>query len=199
MIRVAIVAKNAHSADELAEALAGEGLFEIVEVRVAPRLVLSSRRAMYDVVLTLGLPLPEVPTDEAPVVALVEAPGQYFLTLHSPHAALALSARMEEISAALTAAANGLFVLTADQALAVNRRPASKTSGLGVREEKLTDRELEVLRMLADGLSNKAIATALGVSDHTIKFHVSQILAKLNTATRTEAVTAGIRAGLLFV
>ncbi len=51
--------------------------------------------------------------------------------------------------------------------------------------------------MLADGLGNKQIAGQLGISDHTVKFHVSQILAKLGAATRTEAVAIGMRRGLV--
>lgn len=63
--------------------------------------------------------------------------------------------------------------------------------------EEITPREGEVLLMLAEGLSNKDIATRLGISDHTVKFHISSILAKLGASTRTEAVTLGIRRGLI--
>jgi DNA-binding NarL/FixJ family response regulator len=63
----------------------------------------------------------------------------------------------------------------------------------------LTAREIEVLRMLADGAANKIIAWQLKISEHTVKFHVAQILAKLNAGTRTEAVTIGIRKGLILV
>jgi DNA-binding NarL/FixJ family response regulator len=63
----------------------------------------------------------------------------------------------------------------------------------------LTARELEVLRMLAEGAANKTIAWKLEISEHTVKFHVAQILAKLNAGTRTEAVTVGIRKGLILV
>jgi DNA-binding NarL/FixJ family response regulator len=55
--------------------------------------------------------------------------------------------------------------------------------------EPLTPREMDVLEMLAEGLSNKMIAHRLSISDHTAKFHVNSILAKLNAGTRTEAVT----------
>jgi DNA-binding NarL/FixJ family response regulator len=64
---------------------------------------------------------------------------------------------------------------------------------------RLTSRELEVLRMLAEGAANKNIAWQLKISEHTVKFHVAQILAKLNAGTRTEAVTIGIRTGLIMV
>ncbi len=61
----------------------------------------------------------------------------------------------------------------------------------------LTPREIEVINQLASGLSNKAIAKALTISEHTVKFHISAILTKLNVSSRTEAVSVGIRAGLV--
>jgi DNA-binding NarL/FixJ family response regulator len=63
--------------------------------------------------------------------------------------------------------------------------------------EEITSREIEVLRMLAEGLVNKDIATRLGISENTVKFHISAILDKLGASTRTEAVTLGIRRGLI--
>lgn len=61
----------------------------------------------------------------------------------------------------------------------------------------LTMREGEVLRLMAQGLGNKGIAAALGISAHTAKYHVASVLAKLDAHTRTEAVTRGLREGLL--
>ena len=63
--------------------------------------------------------------------------------------------------------------------------------------EELTPREIEVLRLLADGLGNKDIAAKLGISEHTIKFHIHSILGKLGAASRTEAVARGLRSGLI--
>ena len=65
--------------------------------------------------------------------------------------------------------------------------------------ESLTPREMEVLEMLAEGLSNKQIAARLAISGHTAKFHVNSILGKLDAGTRTEAVMHGLRRGLLKV
>ena len=65
--------------------------------------------------------------------------------------------------------------------------------------EALTARETEVLRMLADGLANKEIASRLGISDHTVKFHISSVLSKMGAASRTEAVTQAIRMGLILI
>jgi DNA-binding CsgD family transcriptional regulator len=61
----------------------------------------------------------------------------------------------------------------------------------------LTPRELEVLRLMAGGLGNKGTGAALGISAHTAKYHVGSVLAKLDAHSRTEAVTRGLREGLL--
>lgn len=66
-------------------------------------------------------------------------------------------------------------------------------------EEPLTPREVEVLELLAEGLPNKAIAVRLGISDQTVKFHVSSICGKLAAANRTDAVRRAIRRGLITV
>jgi DNA-binding NarL/FixJ family response regulator len=66
-------------------------------------------------------------------------------------------------------------------------------------EPLLTPRELEVLTAMADGASNKAIARRLGISFHTVKFHVAAILEKLDAESRTEAVAAAARLGLIML
>jgi DNA-binding NarL/FixJ family response regulator len=63
--------------------------------------------------------------------------------------------------------------------------------------EPLTPREIEVLELLAEGLPNKAIALALGISDQTVKFHVSSIAGKLGAANRTDIVRRAVRRGLI--
>lgn len=63
--------------------------------------------------------------------------------------------------------------------------------------EPLTDRELEVLQLVAQGLANKQIAEELYISEHTVKFHISSIYGKLGASNRAEAVTLGIRQGLI--
>jgi DNA-binding NarL/FixJ family response regulator len=64
-------------------------------------------------------------------------------------------------------------------------------------DEPLTPREIEVLELLAEGLPNKAIAARLGISDQTVKFHVSSISGKLRAANRTDAVRKAVRRGLI--
>jgi len=66
-----------------------------------------------------------------------------------------------------------------------------------VTVEPLTLREVEMLNKVADGFANRAIAQALNISEHTVKFHISAILSKFNVSSRTEAVSVGIRTGLV--
>jgi DNA-binding NarL/FixJ family response regulator len=94
-----------------------------------------------------------------------------------------------QIATAVHVAAAGLVVLPAE-----GFPLASPVEPLA---EALTAREMDVIEMLAEGLSNKMIAHRLSISDHTAKFHVNSILTKLNAGTRTEAVTRGIRLGLI--
>jgi NarL family two-component system response regulator YdfI len=65
--------------------------------------------------------------------------------------------------------------------------------------EALTPREIEVLGMMVEGWGNKEISARLGISEHTVKFHVASIMGKLNASSRTEAVTSGIRHGLIML
>jgi DNA-binding NarL/FixJ family response regulator len=64
-------------------------------------------------------------------------------------------------------------------------------------EERLTPRELEVLSLMAEGLSNKLIAERLGISDQTVKFHVASVCGKLDALNRTDAVRRGLQRGLI--
>ncbi len=78
--------------------------------------------------------------------------------------------------------------------------PASSADGEAEDDppvEALTAREREVLALLADGVGNREIAHALGISEHTVKFHLGAIFGKLGAATRTEAVRRGLRLGLI--
>ncbi len=98
----------------------------------------------------------------------------------------------DELVAAVLGALCGLVVLDP----AVAPLPASPAV-LDEPVETLTDRERQVLSLVALGLPNKAIAVELGISEHTVKFHVAAILTKLDAASRTEAVTLAARRGLL--
>jgi len=83
--------------------------------------------------------------------------------------------------------------------LADPQGPRRSGSELAPFEEPLTTRELQVLNLLVEGLSNKAIAARLGISDQTVKFHVAAISGKLGAANRTDAVRLAIRAGLVAI
>jgi DNA-binding NarL/FixJ family response regulator len=103
-----------------------------------------------------------------------------------------------ELQAAVTAAAQGLIVLAqpVGQRLLAGR-PAGAALPTAEGDEPLTSREHEVLELLGQGLSNKQIARHLDISEHTVKFHVSALYAKLGAASRTDAVSRGARRGLI--
>ena len=103
-----------------------------------------------------------------------------------------------QIAAATQAAAAGLLVLHPSEAeilwqmRGTNEAPEDLPEGL-------TPREIEVLRLLAEGLGNKEIASRLSVSEHTVKFHVASIMGKLGASSRTEAVMLGIPHGIILI
>jgi DNA-binding NarL/FixJ family response regulator len=109
----------------------------------------------------------------------------------------------DQLVAALQAAASGLLVLHPAQVPApiINGFASATARSRGLEElaEPLTPREGEVLQMLASGLGNKEIAAKLTISEHTVKFHVASILGKLGAGSRTEAVSLGIRRGLVLL
>jgi DNA-binding NarL/FixJ family response regulator len=76
-------------------------------------------------------------------------------------------------------------------------RGGTRLDGSVEGDGALTRRELSVLRLVAQGLSNKEIASELGISTHTVKYHLASLLAKLGVHSRTEAVTTGLRKGLV--
>jgi NarL family two-component system response regulator YdfI len=124
-----------------------------------------------------------------------------------PHAASSdqIIAAVEAVSAGLIALdAETFSALLSPQASTLDELPSapSDPDRLQTRApelDPLTPREREVLEMLASGLSNKEIAWRMKISEHTIKFHVASIFAKLGVSTRTEAVMQGIRKGLVMM
>jgi DNA-binding NarL/FixJ family response regulator len=178
VIRVRIAASSA---------VVGAGLEALVAS--SPALLLTDSYA--DVVLA-AMPLGDLPA--APAIVLIGDGAWSSEALRlGVRAILAADAPGTEILAAIEAAAAGLAAI--DPRDLESLLPASPQAVAG----PLTARELEVLRMLAEGAANKAIAWKLSISEHTVKFHVAQILAKLNAGTRTEAVTLGIRKGLILL
>lgn len=100
----------------------------------------------------------------------------------------------ERILAAVICAGQALAVV--EPALLDILRPSS-TLAEPPLAEPLTDRELEVLQLLAEGLANKAIAQRLAISEHTVKFHVNALMSKLGVQSRTAAVVRANRLGLI--
>jgi DNA-binding NarL/FixJ family response regulator len=105
----------------------------------------------------------------------------------------------EQLVAAIEAAAAGLIVIHPTEVRAVFPASREASPQLADLAEALTPRESEVLQMLASGLANKEIAARLAISEHTVKFHVASILGKLGAGSRTEAVSIGIRRGIVLL
>jgi DNA-binding NarL/FixJ family response regulator len=117
-------------------------------------------------------------------------------------AILPRSAARDEIVAAINAATHGFAVLPHEllpMLLEAGSLADGVIDGPDAGQAPLTPRELEVLAAMADGASNKAIARRLGISFHTVKFHVAAILTKLNADSRTEAVTRAAQLGLVML
>ncbi|KAM3096314.1 DNA-binding response regulator [Phormidesmis sp. 146-35] len=112
-------------------------------------------------------------------------------------AILPSEASADEILGAIVAAASGLTVLHPD--ITDVLLPTLPSPLPGLPSQSLTPREIEVLGMLAEGLSNKTIARRLMLSEHTVKFHISSLFSKLNVSSRTEAVILGARQGLILL
>jgi two-component system, NarL family, response regulator YdfI len=142
---------------------------------------------------------PHAPAGTPPIVLLADdlMRAELRRELHSGvRAVLPQDANDAELAAAIEAVAAGLVVLSpADMDALLPQAPEAS----GDPAEPLTTRESEVLALLSQGAANRDIARRLGISEHTVKFHVSSVLAKLGAATRTEAVARGMREGLIII
>ena len=115
-------------------------------------------------------------------------------------AVLPRHASSEEIVAAIEAVAAGLVVLHPEAMPSLRSASLARPGAVAaVADQRLTAREIEILGLIAEGLGNKAIAARLRISDHTVKFHIASIFAKLGAGSRTEAVTIGVRQGLIMI
>ena len=132
-----------------------------------------------------------------PVLALVpdetQAPSAWAA---GAHGLLLQDAAASELISAIRAVEQGLVVLSPE--LAVVLTPAADRE-TGTPPHALTPREMDVLRLLAEGLPNKSMAERLGVTEHTVKFHVNAIMGKLGAQSRTEAVVLATRQGLVLL
>jgi two-component system, NarL family, nitrate/nitrite response regulator NarL len=124
---------------------------------------------------------------EAPVVALTDHP----LGGETPAGLLPRTIDATQLDAALRAVYAGLLV----------RWPnATLTDGFGAARDDaplLTPREAEILTLVGQGMSNKAVARELGISIHTVKFHLEALFTKLDATSRAEAVAKGLRGGVI--
>ena len=208
MIRVLVLADSAVVRAGLQAMLREDGRFDPVRTDIPladlTRLVLLRSASQPDVVLAeVGakrLPLLSQHLDNKtsiPLVVLTDdlSRSELLRVLHAgARAVLPRDAESAEIRAAIEAAAAGLAVFGADE-LDLLVPGSSAEDDHEPALEALSAREIEVLALMAQGLANKR----LGISEHTVKFHVSSILSKLGAATRTEAVTRGLRDGLLVI
>lgn len=201
-LRIAVVSDDGLARSGIAARLAGQaGLLlaaELSSAEATPPALAAARAdaAAWD----LGRDDPGEHLRQAcgalPVVALLPAADRAGEALAAgARGALLRDASPARLAAALSAAASGLVVLDAGLARDWVRAAASVADP----GAPLTPRELEVLPLLAEGLSNKQIAAQLGIAERTAKFHVESILGKLPAATRAEAVAVAARRGLLAI
>jgi DNA-binding NarL/FixJ family response regulator len=175
------------------------------EANPADDLVALSRELTADVILLewtdagLGRQSASAAAPEIPILLLGDPEdrgGLDGLLALGARGFLLQDASSPEVAEAALAVAQGLVVV--DAALAPSAlSPRSLTPPDDDSVDPLTEREREVLALMAQGLPNKTIALRLGISEHTVKSHVGSVLAKLGAASRTEAVTIAIRRGLL--
>jgi DNA-binding NarL/FixJ family response regulator len=124
-----------------------------------------------------------------PVLILAQQPSMDLIR-SGARGVLPVDATPEQIGIALKAVATELVVVAPEAIHRTQTAPAGSA---------LTARETEVLRMIAAGLANKEIAYRLGISEHTVKFHVSALLGKLGAASRAEAIAIGVRRGIVLL
>jgi DNA-binding NarL/FixJ family response regulator len=205
VIRIAVAATSAVRRAGLESIIRSHPDFDLAgSFGAVASLVSFARNAELDVMVidsnSIGDLLPEL-TSDAAIVLITEvsnARSVSRLLRNGVRAILARESDPDDVLSAIYAAYDGLVLLstTAAESLAAvyGDQPLEAETELS---EEITSRETDVLRMLAGGLVNKDIAARLGISEHTVKFHISSILDKLGASTRTEAVTLGIRRGLI--
>lgn len=136
-----------------------------------------------------------------PLIWLGEPPiAQRLATASHPGGMIPPQSTLEQIERTLQGAAAGLHVVHPDFVHVTDQtEPESPANEplLDAAVSVLSPREQEVLTQVANGLPNKAIARMLGITDHTVKFHISSVLSKLEAASRSEAVAIATRRGML--
>jgi NarL family two-component system response regulator YdfI len=210
VITVLVAAASAVTRAGLAALLGADATLRVVVAAADLSLAEQIETVQPDVLLVDAGQEPGADILEDPVVAAL--PAIVLLTddsrraLHADalraggRAVLPRHASAPEIIAAVESVASRLVVIHPDSLEALQPALfAGERTGTATAQQTLTPREREVLCMIADGLGNKIIAARLGISTHTVKFHIASIFAKLKAGSRTEAVTIGIRQGLLMI
>jgi DNA-binding NarL/FixJ family response regulator len=205
-IRVLIVAEDNLARTGLSGVLGGQaGVLVVGQSAVQGELELMLEASRPDILVwDLGWSadaslevLAEHAADFPPVVALMPGPEHAAEARRAGARGLvARDADADTIAIAVRAVWRGLRVI--DPVLEVHQ-PSGDDRPIPAPLEPLTGRELEVLRLVAEGLPNKAIAARLEVSDHTVKFHLNAVLRKLGAQSRTDAVVRATRLGLILL
>src|SRR6201984_1747527 len=204
-IQIAVVATAAVRQARLESIVRSHAEFHLAgSFGAVPSLMSFARSTELDVIVIDSnsvLDLLLEPISEAAIVLLTEvtdARSISRLLRSGVRAILSRESDPDDVLSAIYASYDGLVLLstpTAESLAALfGDQPLEVEAELS---EEITSRETDVLRMLAQGLVNKDIAARLCISEHTVKFHISSILDKLGASTRTEAVTLGIRRGLI--
>jgi DNA-binding NarL/FixJ family response regulator len=190
--RIAVVAEAASLRDLVSESIEG---IDVVVVDLDLDGVWGSSTDMLRLSPGTGVVMLGPYPDESGIVdELGERPWAYLLK----------DAGATELARAVEAVASGLVVVQPPLAQRLFAPAArSRSPGAFARSETegeaLTAREHEVLQLVAEGLPNKLIANRLGISEHTVKFHITSILSKLDASSRTEAVRLGAHRGLVIL
>ena len=201
MIRVTVVSPNPALRIGLRELLA-----DVPEIQVVGEAADLDELELLDeetevLLLASVSDLPEMEEDGPAILLLTDEPEDVQVLVGRNARAwgvLSQNAGGEELAATIRALGEGLWVGTPTLVRGLMRK--SKRVELVSGEElpePLTARETEVLQMIAQGLANKQVALALAISEHTVKFHLSSLYAKLNVSSRTEAIRAGLSLGLI--
>jgi DNA-binding NarL/FixJ family response regulator len=217
-LRVLVVALSAGRRADLAEMAV-----KVTRARAAtsPVISLDQIRQMEADLVVIDVDSPQMAAatlrllEAAPagVIALIENPEPHWAAAAIAAGVVAILSRevmADELKLAFMASEAGLVLLHPSsvqhpvlRSLAFDHHGDTDRKNVGYRKdgsdpmEMLTPREHEILRLVSSGLGNREIAKRLAISEHTVKFHVSSILGKLGADSRTEAVSQGIRKGLI--
>jgi NarL family two-component system response regulator YdfI len=204
LIRVLIAASSAVIRAGLAALLVSEGIEVAGNAATLQEIVTPTADTTVDVLVAeLDEPVDEFPTELAAVLLMDSPLPEWTMEAlrGGVRGLLPREVDAAELAGAVRAAAAGLVTVHPqflDELLAPAANSPRDLLPL-LPGQSLSPREIEVLKMLADGQGNKIIAHRLGISEHTVKFHVASIMAKLEAGSRTEAVTQGIRRGLIML